>query len=101
VQQFDGNGKIFLHSSIYMDSKKVNIFATIVPTHCACPALPAAHVGLNGTVISSLNSMIIGQHFGHHPGQFMTNNPRIGIDWLAACKCVKVASTYAYLLHAN
>ena len=68
VQQYKRHGKKFLHTPIHVDSEKPNVFAAIVPPHCAGPAFPAAHVRFNGTAISGLNALFIGRRFHDNSG---------------------------------
>ena len=84
-----------------MDSEEPDVFAAVVPAHGTSPAFAAAHIRLNGTPISGTDTKIIGRYIRHDSREFMADHPRVSVDRLAPCKCVKVAPTYTYLLHPN
>jgi hypothetical protein len=84
-----------------MDAEDPNLLTAIVSTALAGTTFAAAQVGFNGAIISYLDPSVVARTFHDHARQLVANNPRVGIDGMAARKGVKVASADAYSLHVN
>src|SRR6185437_12689974 len=101
IQERYRNVKQILHASINVNSDHLYVFATIGMPDSACTAFAATNIGFDCTMISHIDAGFIGAYLHNLSRQLMSQDSRIGIDGMLACKSVKIASTNPHFENAE